>query len=496
MASNPREQSAMICPGCSTPNQDHFKFCRECGQRLSAAAPASVGDATIATTAAAPDPSPVSSAPPIDEVTQAARLLDQAFDLYDEARYEEAIVACQASLALDPSGTTAHSLLGMIYERLDKPTEAVRQYQLVLQMNPDSIADATKLDSLLTRKRAWRGFPALTQLLSRRRIPAVAGAATLVIVLVGGLIATSRATSPGSSGDRRASRSAPAPVPGASMPRSSAPLSMPGAELGPGAPTSGAASTAAPESGLGASQPAAAARPSTVPSPPTANAWPGLRGGYPPAPPVASNSGTHPALPGASLPSSRRGGQRTARADVNGFLPPAPVHGVEKIEEGSPSGLSPVPGAALPAFPGASSPPRTARSSGRGGAPVLPPVAATAEPTAAAPPRAAPAAAPVAPPSASINIQPLEEPGSSGAGQAARQPPAPEARAATLSEALRHQQMAAYYRRQGDHQAAYDEYQYARDLFVSIQQRGGREAPIAAQGAAAAQYGMSRLRGQ
>jgi hypothetical protein len=55
--------------------------------------------------------------------------------------------------------------------------------------------------------------------------------------------------------------------------------------------------------------------------------------------------------------------------------------------------------------------------------------------------------------------------------------------------------MAAYYRRQGDHQAAYDEYQYARDLFRSIQKRGGREGAVAAEGAAAAQYGMSRLQG-
>jgi hypothetical protein len=55
--------------------------------------------------------------------------------------------------------------------------------------------------------------------------------------------------------------------------------------------------------------------------------------------------------------------------------------------------------------------------------------------------------------------------------------------------------MAAYYRRQGDDQAAYSEYQYARDLFRKVQQRGGREAAVAAQGAVAAQYGMSRLQG-
>ena len=37
----------------------------------------------------------------------------------------------------------------MIYERMGETTEAVRRYQLVLQMSPDSIADATRLNSLL-----------------------------------------------------------------------------------------------------------------------------------------------------------------------------------------------------------------------------------------------------------------------------------------------------------------------------------------------------------
>jgi hypothetical protein len=65
----------------------------------------------------------------------------------------------------------------------------------------------------------------------------------------------------------------------------------------------------------------------------------------------------------------------------------------------------------------------------------------------------------------------------------------------TLVEALQHQQMAAYHRRQGNDQAAYDEYQYARDLFRTIQQQNGRDAAVAAQGAIAAEQGMARLQG-
>jgi hypothetical protein len=101
---------------------------------------------------------------------------------------------------------------------------------------------------------------------------------------------------------------------------------------------------------------------------------------------------------------------------------------------------------------------------------------------------------PAAPPSASINIQPLDESPAASPARATRTA-APPARAPSLAEALQHQQMAAYYRRQGDDQAAYGEYQSARELFLTIQQRGGRDAAVAAQGAAAAQYGMSRLQG-
>ena len=133
----------MVCPSCGTHNSKPYKFCPDCGQRLVPPAAAT-----------GPSLSDGSGAKPVarlDEAAQAARLLDQAFQLYDDAQYDEALGCCQASLALDPGGSTAHSLLGMIYERLGKTAEAVQQYQLVLQMNPDSIADAIKLETLVSR---------------------------------------------------------------------------------------------------------------------------------------------------------------------------------------------------------------------------------------------------------------------------------------------------------------------------------------------------------
>src|SRR5690349_575764 len=105
----------MVCLSCSTDCDNGFKFCPECGQRLAAAAPPPADNGAKA--APVPDVR-------LDEVEGAARLLDQAFELYDDGRYEEAVGYCQAAMALDPSGSTAHSLLGMLYERMGKTAEA------------------------------------------------------------------------------------------------------------------------------------------------------------------------------------------------------------------------------------------------------------------------------------------------------------------------------------------------------------------------------------
>ncbi len=478
----------MICSSCATDNQADFKFCRECGQRL--AAPAS--------------PRVTNGAPPadarLDEVAQAARLLDQAFDLYDDGQLDDARGCCMACLALDPTGTTAHSLLGMIYERQGKTAQAVQEYQLVLQMNPNSVADATKLDALLnvgdTRKGAARSRPAAVAIGSRR-VPGVAGAAAAAVVLVVGLWVTMRAVDQSNASARRVSaRETRAPEPGASMPRPPAPsMGMPGAE-------ESLARARQPMPGAALEQPFMAPMPgasqgaSGFRQPSAATAWPGQRGAFSPAM-QARGFRAAPSGPawGAGTPAAGPAGLRTGRGYSNpGYLAPAPIGGVEKLSPGAPQGMARVPGAALPPFPGATPAVTTPQRAGRGPMPVLPPVAPGAE-TSEAPPAAPSASAPAPPPSASISIQPLDDPEPAGATQGARLPTAPAPRGVSLGDALRHQQMAAYYRRQGDPQAAYDEYQSARDLFRGIQQRGGRDAAVAAQGALAAQNGMSRLQG-
>jgi tetratricopeptide repeat protein len=469
----------MVCPSCSTDNVYNFKFCPECGRRLAA----------VVSSLAAPASDTPSGSPSarLDEAAQAARLLEQGFERYDEGKYDEALSCCQAALALDPSGTTAHSLLGMIYERMGKTAEAVQQYQLVLRMNPDSIADAIKLETLVGGQTGSgrRGLAGLTGW--RRRVPAAAGAVVAATALVAGVWATSRAVDhvPGRAG-KAAARSIHGPVPGPSLPPSSAPpAGMPGAAAESPATARGAAPGT---SSSGRDSSAAMSTPGTgqvaaLPAPPPPNAWPGLRGAYPPAGRTARDSQGVPAL--ASGRAARRVDRRAAHT---GYLAPAPILEVEKIDPQHAAPPGDVPGPSLPA--GAGGLPRSAH----GSAPVLPPVTDVSEaraPAASASPPAASTVAPAAPPSASISIQALDDSSSTASTRSA--PPSPPVRPATLRDALQHEQMAAYYHRQGDDQAAYSEYQYARDLFRKVQQRGGQEAAVAAQGAAAAQYGMSRL---
>jgi hypothetical protein len=413
--------------------------------------------------------------------------LEQAFELYDDGKYDEALGCCQAALALDPSGSTAHSLLGMIYERMGKTAEAVQQYQLVLRMNPDSIADAIKLETLVSGQ-TGSGRRGLAGLMGwRRRVPATAGAVVAAAALVALVWATSRSVDhvPGSTG-RMPARSTHGPVPGPSLPPSSAPpVGVPGAAAESTAPARGTA----PGTSASGSDPGAAAVPlgagplASLPAPPPPNAWPGLRGAYSPA----AHAGRDSQRP-STLASSRAGPRGDRRAAHSDYLAPAPILGVERIDPRHAAPLGAVPGPSLPASAGAL--PRSAR----GSALVLPPATDAGEtrlPAAPAAPPALPTAStapPAAPPSASISIQPLEDTPSPAPTRSAS--PAPPA---TLRDALQHEQMAAYYRRQGDDQAAFSEYQYARDLFRKVQQRGGQEAAVAAEGAAAAQYGMSRL---
>ena len=83
-----------------------------------------------------------------EDVEKLTRLLDMAFWHNQAGNQAAAITACQAALALNPNSTTAHSLLGTLYEKSGDDAQAIQHFEAVLSLNPDSQADAAKLDQL------------------------------------------------------------------------------------------------------------------------------------------------------------------------------------------------------------------------------------------------------------------------------------------------------------------------------------------------------------
>jgi len=81
------------------------------------------------------------------------QLLDEALTHESEGRWQEAILACEGVLVLDPANTSAHSLLGLIYEKQGELHKAVAEYEKVVALNPDSVADRAKLEELRRRLR-------------------------------------------------------------------------------------------------------------------------------------------------------------------------------------------------------------------------------------------------------------------------------------------------------------------------------------------------------
>ena len=129
----------MFCTQCGAHNTDDSRFCHQCGHRLQ----------------------PERKMPPLDEsvfqldspeqLQKIQHLLDEALNHEAEGRYQEAILACEGVLVLDPANTSAHSLLGLIYEKQGDLKKAVAEYEKVVALNPNSVADRAKLDELRRR---------------------------------------------------------------------------------------------------------------------------------------------------------------------------------------------------------------------------------------------------------------------------------------------------------------------------------------------------------
>lgn len=129
----------MFCMQCGAYNTDDSRFCRQCGHRL-------LSERTMTPL----DESAFQLDSP-EQQEKIQQLLNDALTHEAEERLHEAILACEGVLVLDPANTSAHSLLGLIYEKQGELQKAVAEYEKVVALNPDSIADCAKLEELRRR---------------------------------------------------------------------------------------------------------------------------------------------------------------------------------------------------------------------------------------------------------------------------------------------------------------------------------------------------------
>lgn len=158
------------CSRCGTESPERSRFCRACGEAL-------VGRGTGA------GPSGGLSAE-----ERARRLLEEAFRLSEEGRVLAAIQTCQQAIAINPGSTSAHSLLGTLYERQGDRENAIREYEQVLTLSPGSTVERRRLSELM-------GVPAAREMVvgvsPRTARLAVTGSAVVVaLVLIGALVMT------------------------------------------------------------------------------------------------------------------------------------------------------------------------------------------------------------------------------------------------------------------------------------------------------------------
>ena len=194
----------MYCTDCGTTNTVDSKYCKECGEKIND------GYRTMMLS--------VTDLPPgiSEEATDAlTRLLDMAFWHNEAGNVAAAITASEAALALNPNSTTAHSLLGTLYEKQRDDARAIEHFEAVLALNPDSAADRTKLEQLRRGvhvkavapplahqwvppvirtvgprlQKVWAGRAERPVTASIQRQPLVAAGVATAVILIGGLFA-------------------------------------------------------------------------------------------------------------------------------------------------------------------------------------------------------------------------------------------------------------------------------------------------------------------
>ncbi len=117
----------MYCPDCGRRNDDDAQFCSQCGVSLAGGRSRGV---------------PGSAHGPHE-------LVHRASELKDRGDIGGAIELCRRAIVGEPRHRGGHALLGLLYEQMGQTTSAIREYRVVLEIDPNSTAEREKLDMLL-----------------------------------------------------------------------------------------------------------------------------------------------------------------------------------------------------------------------------------------------------------------------------------------------------------------------------------------------------------
>ncbi len=131
------EDTPLFCTECGTKNSADSKYCRECGTKIN--------DGYRTMMLSLDDLRAIDNEKNQERL---AKLLDMAFWHNEAGNADAAVLACEAALAIHPHSTTAHSLLGTLYEKRGDDSKAIHHFEAVVSLNPDSAADAAKLDQV------------------------------------------------------------------------------------------------------------------------------------------------------------------------------------------------------------------------------------------------------------------------------------------------------------------------------------------------------------
>lgn len=182
----------MFCTRCGTENAEQNRYCYECGQILAADQHAKNTDLIVKE--------------PGDKLN-VSDLIFEAMKLYDLENLDGAFDKCREILSIDPSSSSARSLLGLVYEKQadnqiakgntetaeDYLLAAIRQLSQIVDENPGSTADKLKLNSLHSKLDELKGKPARKPVLSvldripgikKIPLPIVAGVGTTLVVFI------------------------------------------------------------------------------------------------------------------------------------------------------------------------------------------------------------------------------------------------------------------------------------------------------------------------